>query len=62
MKYLNVDVDTMKQLTLKQLQNGLPVWMGCDVSYTVYVYNKYIHMLFAIGTHLLGDNLDSVYC
>lgn len=29
--YLNVDVATMKDLTLKQLRAGLPVWMGCDV-------------------------------
>jgi bleomycin hydrolase len=30
-KYLNVDMDTMKHITSQQLQSGLPVWMGCDV-------------------------------
>lgn len=29
--YLNVDTDTMKTLTNRQLLDGLPVWMGCDV-------------------------------
>jgi bleomycin hydrolase len=29
--YLNVDVDTMKDVTRRQLQAGLAVWMGCDV-------------------------------
>lgn len=30
-KYLNVDIDTMKSLTMKTLIGGEPVWMGCDV-------------------------------
>jgi bleomycin hydrolase len=30
-KYLNIDCESMKQLTLKNIQAGLPVWMGCDV-------------------------------
>lgn len=30
-KYLNVDLDVMKQASVKQLQNGEPVWFGCDV-------------------------------
>jgi bleomycin hydrolase len=30
-KYLNVDVQTMKQLTMATLLDGDPVWMGCDV-------------------------------
>ena len=29
-KYLNVDIQLMKDLTAKQLEDGLPVWMGCD--------------------------------
>lgn len=29
--YLNVDVATMKQLTLAQIKDGVPVWFGCDV-------------------------------
>ncbi len=29
-KYLNVDIDLMKRITLRMLQNGQPVWMGCD--------------------------------
>jgi len=29
-KYLNVDIKLMKDLTLKMLQDGKPVWMGCD--------------------------------
>ena len=31
MIYLNVDTDTMKSLTKKTLEDGKPVWMGCDV-------------------------------
>ena len=30
-KYLNVDIDLMKELTMKTLVGGEPVWMGCDV-------------------------------
>lgn len=30
-KYLNVDIDTMKTLAMKTLVGGEPVWMGCDV-------------------------------
>ena len=30
-KYLNIDTDTMKSLTQKMLEDGRPVWMGCDV-------------------------------
>ena len=29
-KYLNVDIQLMKDLTLQMLQDGKPVWMGCD--------------------------------
>jgi len=30
-KYLNVDIELMKTLTMKTLIGGEPVWMGCDV-------------------------------
>jgi bleomycin hydrolase len=30
-KYLNVDLGVMKQAAVKQMQNGEPVWFGCDV-------------------------------
>jgi bleomycin hydrolase len=30
-KYLNIDTTDMKSLTQKMLENGKPVWMGCDV-------------------------------
>ncbi len=30
-KYLNVDIDLMKQVTQRSLENGEPVWFGCDV-------------------------------
>ena len=30
-KYLNVDMKTFKELALKQLQDGVPVWFGSDV-------------------------------
>jgi bleomycin hydrolase len=29
-KYLNVDIEVMKEITLRMLQDGKPVWMGCD--------------------------------
>jgi len=29
--YLNVEVEMMKEITRRQLLDGLPVWMGCDV-------------------------------
>ncbi|HZA22309.1 MAG TPA: C1 family peptidase [Dehalococcoidia bacterium] len=29
-KYLNVDIDLMKEITPRMLQDGKPVWMGCD--------------------------------
>jgi len=30
-KYLNIDLTEMKSLTQKMLEDGKPVWMGCDV-------------------------------
>ena len=30
-KYLNVDIDVLKRLTLESILDGKPVWMGCDV-------------------------------
>lgn len=30
-KYLNVDIDTMKRITMQTILQGEPVWMGCDV-------------------------------
>ena len=29
--YLNIDIESMKKITQKLLEDGLPVWMGCDV-------------------------------
>ena len=29
-KYLNVEIDVMKDIALRLLQDGKPVWMGCD--------------------------------
>ena len=29
-KYLNVDVELMKDIAMRMLQDGMPVWMGCD--------------------------------
>ena len=30
-KYLNVDVQVMKEVAMQSIVNGEPVWMGCDV-------------------------------
>ena len=30
-KYLNVDIDTMKRIAMQTIVDGEPVWMGCDV-------------------------------
>ena len=29
-KYLNVDIDVIKQIAQRMLEDGKPVWMGCD--------------------------------
>jgi|TARA_B110000881_G_C18595865_1_gene531265 bleomycin hydrolase len=29
--YLNIDIESMKEITKKLLEDGVPVWMGCDV-------------------------------
>ena len=29
-KYLNVDIELMKDIAMRMLQDGIPVWMGCD--------------------------------
>ena len=31
-KYLNVDIQVIKDITMRLLQDGRPVWMGCDTS------------------------------
>jgi bleomycin hydrolase len=30
-KYLNIEVDTMKDIAMRLIQDGTPVWFGCDV-------------------------------
>ena len=30
-EYLNISIDEMKNITRKILEDGIPVWMGCDV-------------------------------
>jgi bleomycin hydrolase len=30
-KYLNVDIDTLKRIAMQTIIDGEPVWMGCDV-------------------------------
>lgn len=30
-KYLNLPIDELKKAAIKQLKDGFPVWMGCDV-------------------------------
>jgi bleomycin hydrolase len=30
-KYLNIDIQAFKKLAIAQLQDGVPVWFGCDV-------------------------------
>lgn len=30
-KYLNVEIDVMKDVAMRTIQDGEPVWMGCDV-------------------------------
>ena len=29
-KYLNIDIELMKDIAMRMLQDGKPVWMGCD--------------------------------
>ena len=29
--YLNIPINEMKSITMKMLEQGTPVWMGCDV-------------------------------
>eukprot|EP00127_Corallochytrium_limacisporum_P001590 Clim_evm1s68 gene=Clim_evmTU1s68 len=31
-KYLNCPIDTLKEIAIKELEEGLPVWFGCDVN------------------------------
>ena len=31
-RYLNVEIQLMKDITMRMLQEGKPVWMGCDTS------------------------------
>ena len=31
-RYLNVEIQLMKDITMRMLQDGKPVWMGCDTS------------------------------
>lgn len=30
-QYLNIDIDLMKQIAMRTMMDGEPVWMGCDV-------------------------------
>ena len=31
-RYLNIDIELMKRVAMRSLQNGEPVWFGCDVA------------------------------
>lgn len=35
-KYLNVDIETMKEAAIKQMKDDVPVWFGCDVGKMFY--------------------------
>lgn len=35
-RYVNVPIEEMKKMVLKQLQSGEPVWFGCDVGQNFY--------------------------
>ena len=36
MIYLNIDVELMKRIAMKTLQDGEPVWFGCDVGHMMH--------------------------
>jgi bleomycin hydrolase len=64
--YLNVDIDTMKDLTVKQLKDNKEVWFGCDIDKMsdrelgIMDSNLYDYDL-ALGTNLIipkGEKLD----
>lgn len=52
-RYLNVDLDTMKSASIKQLQAGEAVWFGCDVG-------KFLDRDLGVMDDALFD-FDSVY-
>ena len=51
--YLNVPMDEMKRVTMEILQEGVPVWMGCDVG-------KQMHRKRGLWDSKLFD-LESLY-
>ena len=52
-KYLNVDIELMKSITMRMLLDGKPVWMGCDTG-------KQMHRDLGLWDSDLFD-YDSVY-
>ena len=52
-KYLNVDIELIKSITMRMLQDGKPVWMGCDTG-------KQMHRDLGLWDSDLFD-YDSVY-
>lgn len=44
-KYLNLPIDEMKSLCVKQLKDGLPVWFGCDFKTVSGTYDNYSGIL-----------------
>ena len=44
-KYLNLPIEYMKELCVKQLQDGLPVWFGCDFKTVSGTYDNYSGIL-----------------
>ena len=35
-RYLNIDIETLKEVTARVIRDGMPVWFGCDVGKMLY--------------------------
>ena len=57
-RYLNLPADRLKQLAIAQLEDGLPVWFGCDVDQS-YLQKDGVMDLAAVDVDgLFGFDLD----
>ena len=55
-RYLNLDINTMKQLVLNNIKNNTPVWFGCDVGKSL--HNTECAMDFELTHHLQLLNIE----
>ena len=64
-EYLNISIDEMKNITRKILEDGIPVWMGCDVGKQIFPDSRQLEVNEQTNTqiiNIMAKVLKITYC